>query len=100
MSESATRYFATIIDGDHPLSDNDYVAGRISAVFRLIGDTDEVMCYGVSRDGYDEPQYCYVIRTTNDKYASIKKIINSWYPCLCEFDYPLENITATLPAWL
>lgn len=93
------RYFATLIPYDHPCADNDYVAGRISAVFRLVGDTDEVVCYGIPQ-GFGQYDTCYVIRTTVEKYEKIKTVLEDWYRDMCKFDYPLDKIQTKLPEWL
>lgn len=87
MSENK-RYFTTRIIADHILSTSDYVAGRISAVFRLICETDTVLCYELARDD-DKEEFCYVVSTTAEQYAKAKTIIEEWYPGLCEFYYPL-----------
>lgn len=94
-----TRYFCTLIPYDHPLADNDYVAGRVSAALRLIGDTDEVICYGIPQ-GLGHWDTCYVIQTSDDKYEKIKSVLENWYPGLCKFNHPLEKVETSLPKWL
>lgn len=92
------RYFATLIPSGHPLSDNNYVFGRISATFRIVCNMDDLVCYGLLRGDVEET--CMVVETTEEQYEKAKDIIEAWYPNLCVFDYPLEDINTTIPDFL
>lgn len=94
-----TKYFATLIPYDHPLADNDYVAGRISAAFRLICNTDKLICYCIPQ-GLGHCDTCYVVLATSEQYDKFKSVLEKWYPGLCKFEYPLEKIETKLPEWL
>lgn len=90
---SKTRKFITRLKPTHPLVENRYVHGRISAVFRLICDPiGHVSMYGrwylpmKKEDGVR-----FEIETTEKRYAKAKEIIENWHPGLCEFDCKLEE---------
>lgn len=91
------RWFITLIPNGHKFVCNPYVHGRISAVLKLIccpSDGHVPMSMG-NLKRYSNPNedygFFFEVYTSEERYRNAKKIIEAWYPGVCEFDITPEE---------
>lgn len=86
------RKFYTFIKKEHKLGDRLYVHGRIHGFMTLICEEDQGVPSGVGVFGSGT---IFVTKTTEEKYAKFKEVVEKHYPGLCEFDVEVEKLEAS-----
>lgn len=91
MTDKNLRHFTTLIPNNHRFVCNDYVHGRISAALRIMCNPHKPIHMGTLKR-YSKPNesygYFFEVYTTEVAYKYAEKLIESWYPGVCQFDVP------------
>lgn len=88
------RWFITLIPNGHKFVCNEYVHGRVNAILRLCCSAHKIIHMGTLKR-YSQPNesfgFFFEVWTTEELYEGAKRVIDKWYPGMCEFDIPYEE---------
>ena len=83
--------YITLIKPYNKLWDTPYVYGKINAVFRLTCKGEGGIHQGKVANCYEEAgRQFFQLDTTEEDYRKAARIIEDWYPGLCEFNCELH----------
>lgn len=78
----------TMVRGDHKLSGNKYVLGKISGIADVIFGDKNMYCW---QSHEKENVRYFTVHSKPWKYEKFKKRVEEFYPGLCEFDVILKR---------
>jgi hypothetical protein len=81
------RLIKTLVKGDHKLGKDTYVLGRIVGAMAVMCKEDPAMGLELGRGYCKNGDRIIVTETTDEKYETFIRVIESWYTGLCIFNY-------------
>lgn len=80
------RRFRTLIRGDHKLSQNDFVQGKIVGYMDAFCSEYDGIEFAI-RNNRETGEAILTVETSPGAYSVFQSFVEDRYPGLCEFDY-------------